>query len=102
MDSKTESKSYTGYLLYIKAYTYIYIYTCMYIVVVSVLPLGRFLLPCFPWGMEMGGMRLKKPLPTTPPTRGPSVEAERVVDDRIFAGISEPLIPELRKKKDRQ
>jgi len=38
-----------------------------------------------------GGMRLKKPLspqlPTTPPTRGPSVEAECVVDDRVFAAV---------------
>ena len=29
-------------------------------------------------------------LSTTPPTRGPHVEAECVVDDRVFAGISEP------------
>jgi len=27
-------------------------------------------------------------LPTTPPTRGPLVEAECVVDDQIFAGIA--------------
>jgi len=27
------------------------------------------------------------------------VEAECVVDDRVFAGISEPHSPELRKKK---
>ena len=40
-------------------------------------------------------------LPTTPPTRGPSVEAERMVDDRILASISEPIIPELRKKDGR-
>src|SRR6218665_1051235 len=44
--------------------------------------------------LEMGGIRLKKPLPsqqpTTPPTRGPPVEAECAVDDRVFASISEP------------
>jgi len=47
-------------------------------------------------GGKWGGMRLKKPLPqlsTTPPARGPPVEAECVVDDRVFAGISEPHIP---------
>jgi len=36
-------------------------------------------------------------LPSTPLTRVPSVAAECMVDDRIFAGISEPHIPELRK-----
>ena len=54
-------------------------------------------------GVEMGACISKASalqLPTTPPTRGPPVEAERVVDNRIFAGISEPFIPELRKKKD--
>ena len=48
-------------------------------------------------GVEMGGMRLKKSLPqlsTTPPTRGPPVEAECVVNERVFTGICEPHIPE--------
>jgi len=41
----------------------------------------------------MGHASQKAPspqLPTTPPTRGPPEEAECVVDDRVFAGISEP------------
>jgi len=52
----------------------------------------------------MGGMRLKKPLPRTVHhatyTRGHPVEAECMVDDRVFAGIGKPHIPELRKKND--
>src|SRR6218665_1865954 len=55
------------------------------------------------WGGDGGHASQKASalqLPTTPPTRGPPVEAERVADDRILAGISEPIIPELRKKKD--
>src|SRR6218665_171289 len=39
-------------------------------------------------------------LSTTPPTRGPPVEAECVVDDRVFAGISEPHIPEKGRRTD--
>jgi len=42
-----------------------------------------------------GGMRLKKTLPTTNPhTHVPPVEAECMVDDRVFAGICEPHVPE--------
>jgi len=47
-------------------------------------------------------MHLKMPLlpqlQTMPPTLGPSVEAECMVDDQVFACINEPHIPELRKK----
>jgi len=41
-------------------------------------------------------------LPTLPPARGHPLEAECIVDDRVFAGVSEfhIHIPELRKKKD--
>jgi len=39
-------------------------------------------------------------LPTTPLTRSHPVEAECVVDDRVFAGINEPRFPEPRKEKD--
>src|SRR6218665_3865099 len=49
-------------------------------------------------GWKWGGMRLKKPLPPTVHhamyTRGFPVEAECVVDDRVFAVIREPHIPE--------
>jgi len=48
-------------------------------------------------------MRLKKPLRPTALqatyTWSP-VEAECVVDDQVFTGISEPHIPEPRKKKE--
>src|SRR6218665_3439142 len=37
--------------------------------------------------------------PTTQPTRGPPVEAECVVDDRVFAGICEPHIPEYGRRR---
>src|SRR6218665_3056758 len=48
--------------------------------------------------LEMGGMHLKKPLTiiklhTTSPTHCPSVEAECMVDDQVFAGIGEPHNP---------
>jgi len=39
-------------------------------------------------------------LTTTPTTRSHPVEAKCVVDDRVFAGKSEPHIPEPKKEKD--
>jgi len=49
-------------------------------------------------------MHLEKPLspnrPPTPPTHGPSVEAECMVDDQVFTGINKPHIPQPRKKVD--
>ena len=47
--------------------------------------------------MEMGSIHLEKPLPPIvhhATYMWSPVEAECVVDDRVFAGISEPHIPE--------
>ena len=55
----------------------------------------------FIFRVEMGHASQKASAPqqllsVTPLTGGHPVEAECVVDDRVFTGISEPHIPELR------